>query len=70
MIIDPFEKENLLTAVETLRSFIEHLEVRKTCASCMYYKENEAACGKFNQVIPEHIIKVGCPEWEFDMIPF
>lgn len=70
MPLDPFEKEKLLSAVETLRSFIENIEENKTCSSCMFYIEKNATCGKFKQAIPDHIIKNGCPEWEFDSIPF
>ena len=70
MTLDPFDKEKLLTAVETLRSFIEHLDVNKNCSSCMFYVEAEVRCAKFNRAIPKHIIKVGCPEWDFDMVPF
>ena len=70
MKLDPFEKDKLLTAVEILRSFIENIDIEKKCASCNYYQEIDGKCGKFSLVIPEHIIKVGCPDWDFDSIPF
>jgi len=70
MNLDPFEKDELLKAVETLRSFIENIEVRKTCSSCSHYGETDGVCKKFNQQIPDHIIKKGCIEWEFESIPF
>jgi len=70
MIIDPFEKDKLLGAVETLRVFIENIDEKKSCSSCMFFTESGAKCSKFNQPIPDHIIHNGCESWEFDMIPF
>ena len=70
MQIDPFKQQEVLSAIETLKAFVEHLPVRKTCSDCMFYKEKDSSCTKFKQPIPEHIIKKGCKEWEFDSIPF
>lgn len=70
MQLDPHKQHEILAALETLKAFVEHLPVNKVCADCVYYVETEVTCSKFKQAIPEHIIKKGCKEWEFDTIPF
>lgn len=70
MQLDPQKQNDILNALETLKAFVEHMPINKTCADCMNYKQQDASCTKFKQPIPEHIIKVGCKEWEFDTIPF
>ena len=70
MQLDPKQQNDLLNALETLKSFIEHCDVKKTCSDCIFYREHDTNCTKFKQSIPDHIIKVGCKEWEYDTIPF
>lgn len=69
--IDAKEKVELLEAVDKLRSFIEFLEVNKSCHNCAYFETLTRGCEKFMQSPPEHVIKVGCASWElFSSLPF
>lgn len=71
MKIDAKEKCDLLDAIEKLRSFIEKLEVDKSCESCTHWESLTRGCERFMQKPPEHIIKTGCQEWElFPTPPF
>ncbi len=73
MKIDATQQKELLQASETIRSFIEHLEVKKGCISCYNWSGGaEGGCliaeGK---TPPQDVIQNGCEAWViFDEIPF
>ncbi len=77
MKIDAMQQSELLQAVETLRSFIENLETRKSCGSCAFwdggYNANVKGGCKLaaGEMPPPDIIQNGCNSWKvFDEIPF
>lgn len=70
MKIDPQDQRILLDKIADIRSFIENLEVQKSCKSCEHYIDNAQICEKYRQSPPEHIKPVGCPSWSLHEIPF
>ncbi len=71
MKIDPHSKRELLSSLDHLRSFIEHLETTRSCGSCMHWADGLTQCKLANAMPPEHVIRNGCKSWViFDEIPF
>lgn len=54
---------------QALRSMLERLErITPSCVNCEHFSQGH--CEKYQQPPPSEVIKTGCPEWEFDGIPF
>lgn len=78
MKIDAAAQTELLQAVEKLRSFIENLEVKKSCLCCYHWSGGcktkngwEGKCKLYDATPPQEVIANGCEEWKiFDEIPF
>ena len=70
MKINPEKKIQILDALETIREFIESLDQRKSCHTCLHYYK-PPICGKYDCEPPTQVKQEGCPDWEiFDTIPF
>lgn len=78
MKIEIAKQQELLRCIDTLRSFVEHLNIQKSCVSCYNWTGGSYANGKWNgkcklvdKTPPPAICETGCEKWEiFDEIPF
>ena len=58
----------LETSIEVMQNDLHALPVPQ-CLNCEHYNRQNM-CDKFMAEPPEHILATGCPEWEYDHIPF
>jgi hypothetical protein len=65
MSLPPHDKLSLLSALETIRKFIESQDDRRSCTTCVFLKQG--ICEKWEAKPPADYVKVGCSEWVFDV---
>ncbi len=70
MTLNPHEKNNLLSVLDTLRKYIASQPVGSSCLTCVHYRVD--MCERWQSFPPASIIPVGCPEYAFsaDSPPF
>jgi hypothetical protein len=52
-----------------LKDMLQRLDaIAVTCRSCEHF--SNVRCVKYDAVPPPDTIATGCPEWEFDGVPF
>jgi len=64
----PEEKARLLSALKTLTTFVETMEVSKSCLSCLHWDRGCKLAGR--KMPPEEVQKEGCPSWDWDGVVF
>ena len=64
----PEEKERLLSALRPLTTFVETMEVSKSCLSCLHWDKGCKLAGR--KMPPEQVQKEGCPSWDWDGVVF
>ena len=68
MPVKPEEKARVLSALKTLTTFVETMEVAKSCQSCLHWANG---CKLANgQMPPEQVQKAGCASWDWDGVVF
>ena len=60
-------RASLETSIDLMQKELNALPEPK-CQNCENFKGR--LCDKFMSEPPEHILATGCPEWEYDHIPF
>jgi hypothetical protein len=68
MILKPEEKDRLLSALKTLTTFVETLEVSKSCRTYTHWANGCRLAG--GQMSPDHVQKAGCRSWDWDGVVF
>ena len=64
----PEEKERLLSALRPLTTFVETMEVSKSCLSCLQWDKGCKLAGR--KMPTEQVQKEGCPSWDWDGVVF
>lgn len=68
MSFEPHEKAQLLSALKLLTEFVEKMPAKKSCATCLSW--NGSACVKAGCTPPKEVQDTGCPEYDWDTVPF
>ena len=64
MSLDPHVRQSLLSALDTIRKYVESQDDRRACTTCVSMRQG--ICEKWNAKPPLEYLKVGCEAWVFD----
>jgi hypothetical protein len=67
-MLKPEEKDRLLSALKTLTTFVETMEVSKSCRTCTHWANGCKLANR--QMPPEQVQQEGCKSWMWDGMPF
>lgn len=68
MVLNPVSLVSLRALYAKELSFLNSIKVE--CDSCERFHKRTKHCDKWNQQVPEASRPTGCPEWQYDNIPF
>lgn len=64
--MNPYEKMNLIGALERALDEAQKIPVTRSCDSCAYFDVTLKKCDYFKAAPPEDVQRVGCENWFFD----
>lgn len=73
IILNPYPKtkKEIASAIAELKQQIHALEdIHTGCQTCTAFSEKTGCARAGGQTPPPEILPIGCPEWEWDEIPF
>ena len=71
-MLSPWDKMQILDAIEKLRFIVSSIPTPKRCHDCCHFRTDNKFCGKHQATVPLEEIKNGCDCYSYncDGLPF